>query len=304
LKVKINLPTGLKKFSLGNKVKRILKTALKFIITGLALYFVFSKISWSQVSELLLSSNVFLLILAAIFFIISKILSAYRLQGFFKCIDLILPTRYNLKLYWIGMFYNLFLPGGIGGDGYKVYLLNKEYGTKVKPLIQASLIDRVSGLASLVFLAGLGFLLLDLTSFPEWMLYADIAGLLLLFPILYIFTNIFFKAFTSFLIHSMFWSLSVQLMQVVSAILILFSLGVLKNQIAYEVLFLISSFVSILPFTIGGLGSREFTFLLGHQYFGIDEAVSIALSLLFTLITAIVSFGGVFIKPTDNWLKS
>ncbi len=284
---------------MGNKTKKLLKTLLKFVITGLALYFVFSKISWDQISELLLRAKPFYLVLAILFFILSKVLSAFRLHAFFKCINLHISSIYNLKLYWIGMFYNLFLPGGIGGDGYKVYLLNKLYDVKVKPLVQATLIDRISGLASLLFLGGLGFLFLDLTDFPSWVKYVDIICLILLFPALFIFSKLLFRSFTRELPRAMLWSVGVQLMQVVSAVFILTSIGISEKLLAYSVLFLISSFVSIFPFTIGGLGSREITFLLGFQYFGIAEAQSIALSLLFTLITALVSFGGVFMKVSD-----
>ena len=285
---------------MGSRTKKLLKTVLKFLISGIALYIVFSNISWSAVQSTLRGANFFYLLLAALFFILSKILSAYRLQGFFKCIELEISTRYNLRLYWIGMFYNLFLPGGIGGDGYKVYLLNRQYGTKVKSLIQASLIDRISGLVSLLVLVGVGFLLLDQANFPEWLVLLDIICLVLVFPVLYLFSRVLFKPFISKLSRSMAWSLAVQLSQVVSALLILFALGMEDNSLAYTVLFLISSFVSILPFTIGGIGSREITFLLGYQYLGIDETISISLSLLFTLITAIVSFGGMFMKVEET----
>ena len=44
-----------------------------------------------------------------------------------------------------------------------------------------------------------------------------------------------------------------------------------------------------------GVGARELTFILGYQYVGINENVSVAFSLLFFLITAFVSmFGGFF----------
>lgn len=284
---------------LGSKTKKLLKTIAKFLITGLALYFVFSNIDWDQVSSLLLNANIFLLLIATLFFILSKVISAYRLQLFFKSIDLTISNKYNLKLAWLGMFYNLFLPGGIGGDGYKVYLLNRQFGTKVKLLIQASLIDRVSGLVSLLILAGIGFLLLDLSVFPSWVEYLDIVCLVLVVPAFYFGSKILFKPFVGVAAKSLIWSIGVQLMQVVSAIFILGAIGITANQIAYTVLFLISSFVSILPFTIGGLGSREFTFLIGFEYFGIAESYSIALSLLFTLITALVSFGGIFMKVVD-----
>lgn len=64
-------------------------------------------------------------------FNISKIISSIRLNRYFKDINLSLSQTYNLKLYYLGMFYNLFLPGGIGGDGYKIYIikniLNKKF---------------------------------------------------------------------------------------------------------------------------------------------------------------------------------
>ena len=234
--------------------------------------------------------------LAALFFIASKVISAFRLNLFFRMIGLNLSRQFNLRLYWIGMFYNLFLPGGIGGDGYKVYVLNKQFGTKIKQLIQASLMDRISGLISLIFLVGIGFLLLDRSLFPDWVSVLTVISLILVFPVLFILTRILFNQFVSVLGISMMLSLIVQVLQTISAALILLAMDVHEGFIAYLVLFLASSFISILPFTIGGLGSRELTFLIGYQYVGTNENLSIALGLLFTLITAAVSFGGIFIK--------
>ncbi len=54
------------------------------------------------------------------------------------------------------MFYNLFLPGGIGGDGYKIYLLQKNYQTGTKKIFGAVLADRISGMVALVVLALIG----------------------------------------------------------------------------------------------------------------------------------------------------
>jgi len=284
---------------LGSKLKKVLKTLLKVSISGLALYFVFSKIKWSEVSELLFSSNILLLLLALLFFILSKILSAYRLIGFFRCIPLDISKIYNLQLYWIGMFYNLFLPGGIGGDGYKVYLLNKKYGVGPKRLIQASLVDRISGLLSLLILAGIGVLLLDTATIPEWLIYVDWICLVLAYPVFYLIVKYLFKPFLPFTGPAVLWSLGVQGLQVIGALCILFSIGVHEQYFEYGVLFLASSFVSILPFTIGGIGSREFTFLLGYQYLGTGENVSIALSLLITFVTVVMSFGGVFLKTEE-----
>ena len=174
------------------KLKKYLQTLLKFVITGLALYFVFRKIDIDQTRQILSEIQLLYLIPAILLFILSKIASSYRLNQYFKAIPLELGERYNLKLYWIGMFYNLFLPGGIGGDGYKVYLLNKHYNAGVKQLVAATLIDRISGLMALLFL--LLTLLAFIIPVPflnglDWMIYM---GLALGYPAYYIFNKLLF----------------------------------------------------------------------------------------------------------------
>ena len=70
------------------------------------------------------------LVVAVALFVASKLIASVRLNRFFQAIDLNISESYNLRLYWLGMFYNLFLPGGIGGDGYKVYLLGRQFPGK------------------------------------------------------------------------------------------------------------------------------------------------------------------------------
>jgi hypothetical protein len=47
------------------------------------------------------------------------------------------------------MFYNLFLPGAISGDAYKVVLLTRKYDVSYKKITAAVLLDRFSGLLAL-----------------------------------------------------------------------------------------------------------------------------------------------------------
>jgi glycosyltransferase 2 family protein len=114
---------------------------------------VISKIDLNETKNTLLSANPFWLLVSLIFFNVSKWISAIRLNGFFRIAGLNLTFRYNLILYYVGMFYNLFLPGGIGGDGFKVYLLNRNFKAPVRTLIGATLLDRINGLVALIFLA-------------------------------------------------------------------------------------------------------------------------------------------------------
>ncbi len=279
------------------QTKKYLKTAGKIILTGFALYFVYQKIDIEQTKKILNETQYGYLFLATIFFGASKVVSALRLNRYFKSIWLNLSETYNLKLYVIGMFYNLFLPGGIGGDGYKVYLLNKEFKTTVKQLVAATLIDRISGLMALLII--LLILSINLMPLPflygyDWLIYL---GLLVGYPIYYLFNKLFFGSFVNSLISTSLYSLAVQGLQLISAYFILLSIGIpLKEHLAYQTMFLVSSIVAVLPFTIGGIGAREMTFILGHEHLGIDLNAAVAFSLIFFLITAITSLIGAFIK--------
>jgi uncharacterized membrane protein YbhN (UPF0104 family) len=276
-----------------------LKTGLKLLLTGLAIFLVFRKIDTNQLWEITKSIHWIWLIPALAMFVLSKVFTALRLNLFFKNIELNISEKLNFRLYLIGMFYNLFLPGGIGGDGYKIYLLNKHYKTSVKPLVQASLLDRLGGLVAIVFLLLLLILPVDMMlpfeSQIPWEALIAIAAILV-FPVFWFIQKFLFKSFLPSFLKSNLWSILGQLSQLVCAIFILLSLGVHEKFMAYQLVFLLSSIVSVLPLTIGGIGARELVFIYAHSYAGIEEATAVAFSLIFFLISALVSLSGAFVK--------
>jgi uncharacterized membrane protein YbhN (UPF0104 family) len=283
----------------GRKTKRIIKTILKFGLTIAALYYVFSRIEFSSVMDLFGQTRVPFLLLAVLLFAASKALSAIRLNIFFRKIGLEMPEKTNLRLYLLGMFYNLFLPGGIGGDGYKIYLLQKKYKTGTARLFGAVLSDRLSGMSALAILAALLFSVIDIPL--QW----NIAGVLLIPVIIagmYLFFYWFYRHFLPVHTKTTFYSLGVQLLQLCSAWMILLALGGAEGfELQYLFVFLVSSIVAVLPISVGGMGVRELTFLYGAQFLGIDQDLAVGISLMFYLITALVSFLGIWFvaRPGD-----
>lgn len=269
------------------------------MLTGLALYLVFRKIDTAQLFQLTKSIHWLWLIPAILFFVLSKVFTAFRLNLYFNNIGLQISEKQNWRLYLIGMFYNLFLPGGIGGDGYKVYLLNKHFKTPVKKLIQSALLDRLGGLVAIVFLLFGLFLVVDIQlDFLESQLWNGlmIAGLVLTIPAFWISQKFFFSDFLPSFWSANTWSFAGQIAQLICAWFILRSLGITENIMAYQLVFLLSSIVAVLPLTIGGVGARELVFVYAHTYAGIEETAAVAFSLMFFLISAVASLVGAFIK--------
>ncbi|MFY0591984.1 lysylphosphatidylglycerol synthase transmembrane domain-containing protein [Roseivirga sp.] len=279
---------------MDKRVKKGLKLTLQIAIAAFAIYYVVDEIDVEELKSSLLKANIGWLLLALLAFNASKILSAIRLNHFFKAIEIRLSEIYNLKLYYLGMLYNQFLPGGIGGDGYKVYLLNKIYKKPVKQLLAATLLDRISGVVALGFLGcGLGLLgtaydALEGYGFLLWL------GLVLAFPAYYVMVHYIFPTYKKVSHITNIQAIGVQSLQVLCAFLILKSLGVETGYVDYFTLFLLSSVLAALPISLpGGFGVRELTMTIGYEIFLLNESASVALASLFFLITLVSSLIGI-----------
>lgn len=271
------------------KTGKILKLLLKIAITAACLWYVSGKIDFVKAGTALRDANWYFLMLALIAFIISKLFSAIRLNIYFRNIGIVLPQWDNIKLYWLGMFYNLFLPGSISGDAYKVVLLAKKYTIPYKKTTSAVLLDRFSGLL------GLGSILAVYSVFvikEKLYVTAIIAGASLAIIVLYLVIRSWFRDFIPSFWPTLLWGIAVQAMQVVAVYFIMQALRLPVHQTEYIFLFLVSSVMAVLPLTIGGLGAREVVFLEGSAYFGLVQEHSVLISILFYLITLFTSAWG------------
>lgn len=274
------------------KISNTAKWILKLGITVLCLWFISRKIKWGATWSLIQMSDKWFLLIALVCFIASKIISSFRLNIYFQNIHINLSQSSNLKLYWLGMFYNLFLPGGIGGDAYKVILLNKQKNGSIKSLSAAVLLDRISGVIGLIGLASLASCFINSRDNYFLLFFLGTIACIVVYYFIMIST---LKPVSQFLcfIQTVFLGIVVQFLQVVSAYFILRSIGIVHYYSEYILIFLLSSIAAILPVSIGGLGVREMVFLWGSTEFLLDKQQSVSVSLLFYMITVIVSFAGI-----------
>jgi hypothetical protein len=133
-------------------MKKTALTVLK-IAVSIGLYiWIFSKIDVAHLWDILRKAE-FIYFLAAILVYFSiQGLSAYRWHLLLRPLDLKAPYSKLLQFYLLGMFFNNFMPTGIGGDVFRVYYLNKE--TKKLSRATASVFfDRNLGMAALLLMA-------------------------------------------------------------------------------------------------------------------------------------------------------
>ncbi len=267
-----------------------LKTLVKIIISLLILYFVFTKVNSDEVLSVLRKIKPLPLFAAILVFIASQYISSLRLNKFWSAIGLKLSHTYNWRLYLLGMYYNLLLPGGIGGDGYKILLLSKSHVISKKKLFEAVIFDRLIGLVALLILLLIGISLINPFKYAVYLPVLIGPGFLIYRFIL----QKWFPFYDKSLVITLALSLIIQILQLFCAFLILISLGFGEGILAYLSVFLLSSIAAVLPITFGGAGARELTFLYSAKYFNIDVNAAISLSLVFYLITVLVSLSGIY----------
>ena len=284
------------------KNKKQLFTLLKIVITIALLYFVFNKIPLAEVLTEIKKANIFLLFLSLCCFVLSQWVSAERLLQILRIINFSITRKANNILYLIGMFYNFFIPGGIGGDAYKVYLLNKQFNWSVKKLSAALLIDRLMGLVAIVLL---------LVSFFIFIPYFKNLSLIWIFPVLmmliivisYYITKRLFPSFVQAYKKALIQSIILQSLQCLCIVFIMESITEIDNYAPYLILFLVSSVLSI--FSFSGVGIRELVFYQASIIFVFDTTSLVTTGVLFSAMTAFVSLFGIvfhFMKP-EKYIK-
>jgi len=271
-----------------------IKLLIKILFILFAFYWIFHKIPFSEFKNISIK-NPFFLILAFIFYNLSQMISAKRVDTYLKNININMKFKPQLILYYLGMFYNTLLPGGIGGDAYKAFKYQKTFNTGYKKIIKALLIDRLSGLFAI-------FLLLGILSLFTSIKYALFLTLLLITPFIFYFIHkIFFIEFKTSFLKSFFYSLIIQILQLFTFISVLLSLGINYKLIDLSILFYISSIISVIPISVGGIGLRELTFLYGSEFIHINPAPVVMAGFLFFVVNLLSSLiGGIFILKGKN----
>ncbi|NLN34322.1 MAG: flippase-like domain-containing protein [Flavobacteriaceae bacterium] len=272
------------------KLKKQFVTTIKILVSLGLIALVFSKLDWSGVRLILKSANPIYFAGAVIFFLISQLISIFRFNIFMRKVGVRLSFEANSKLYLLGMFYNFFLPGGVGGDAYKAFALSKSHKKSLKKIGQVVFVERFLGIVAIGFVLGLLILFLKTEYSYFWNLGIAFCGIISTIIILKLIIR-FLHTYKKRVYIGFFYSVLIQIAQLICIFCILKSFGIDDNYLIYILLFLTSSILSVISFA--GLGIREAVFFYGAHLFNFDPDISAFVALSFSLITAMISFFGI-----------
>ena len=276
------------------------KNLLRLAQVALTIFFIYvtiSKVDLKTLLSLLVNINFFYIIISILLYFLSQIVSSERLRLILNSNDYQITFNNNFILYLIGVFYNFFIPGGFGGDAYKFYLMKKNYEWDLKKLFKLLVFDRLIGLGALVcilfFLIQNFILELDLIYMIISLLLTLILGY---YIVKYLFKNqhIYFKSLGISLIN--------QFLQFLTIFFIILSLGIENNFVEVIIVFICSSILSV--FSIGGIGIREYIFLVSASFINVSPELSASVGLLFTFSASFSTIPGLFyLVSKPNFLK-
>jgi uncharacterized membrane protein YbhN (UPF0104 family) len=244
----------------------------------------------------------FLLALAG--YLASQVLSAYKWQMLARPLGFDRPLRAFIVYYFVCMYLNLFAPSTVLGDLGRGLLL-ASHGGGLGLALQSIVADRISGMAMLLWVSAVGFLLFGPTVLPLALCYGVIVAACLmvvgwwLLPYLvagFAAPGNRLRQFAeralapyrtrgaaafgracglSFVFH--LFQLSLQ-------VLLAHSLG-LSVPFWYLMLFIpLVHMLSALPFSLGGVGVREGAYVAFLAFIGIGKSEALAFGLLWTAL--------------------
>lgn len=287
------------------KLNKWLLFSAKLVVSGGALYFVFSKTDTALVAATIKKIGPQAMLAACGLYIASLIGGALRWK-------MLLPERFTLRrlfsLYMIGSFFSNFLPGVIGGDAVKAYYLNKD-AKKLSLTLASIFMDRYLGYVALVLMGMLAFPFaygLISGSPYRWIMpfifVSFFGGSLLFFGLQlgrrFRFVTEFYEYFSTLrgkkdvIVKSVLISMAIQIMGFMAVAILASAMG---EHIPFKMMFVflpIIITITTFPVSISGLGVREVAFVTLFGLIGISPEAATSLSLAWFFSVFIGSMPG------------
>lgn len=132
-----------------------LKLLLKVLVSLLLLGLLSRVIDPRQTLQVIKQADLGLLAVAVSVFLIGQVLNAVKWAWLGRALKLPFGMRTYLRVYFMGLFLTLFLPGSVGGDAGRAVLLGREAREEGWAIAYTVLADRYSGLMFLLVLSSL-----------------------------------------------------------------------------------------------------------------------------------------------------
>jgi uncharacterized membrane protein YbhN (UPF0104 family) len=273
---------------------------LRFVLPAAALAYILSKIPLGEVWASMRLITPSAVAMAIGVFFLSTALATYRWRLLFRaCGTNARPPFLELfRVYWICLFYNTYLPGGIGGEVVRALATRRAVGEGGLPAALAIvLLERTLGFSGMVILVAVTFSLFPLQGIPDVMLWSSLGLGAALVSIIGIVSGprvarylpkrlariaAALPTISSLPLFGVALLLSVltQFSGVVAGHLVISSISAIPSFTDSMVILPLVNALQYFPLTVGGTGVREAGFVVLYPLVGVSHADALAASLV------------------------
>jgi uncharacterized membrane protein YbhN (UPF0104 family) len=273
--------------------------ALKLTVTVGLLAYLFSRIELASVARLMADAAWGWVVAAFFLYLALQGLCAWRWLLLARVLNLDGTWSRFVRYYYVGMFFNLFLPTGVGGDVYRCYYVARSAADWRRAIISV-LADRGVGFGTMCAMAAIATVAFGRVHLPSWMAWALAAGVAAVLVLIVVGWLVgrgrFASLWTSAPLVLEFFrrpgtlafvaglSFLLQGLVVVVTIFNAMALGLDVPLVFYFILIPLIAVATMIPVSLNGLGVREGAFVFFMAQVGVPEAQALSLALLWLMV--------------------
>lgn len=292
------------------------------------MFFILKKVHWDKVWTILGDAKLDYLLIVLTITGFSFLLSAYKWMLLLQAQGIKKRLSELHAIYYIGFFFNNFLPTSVGGDVIRIHKASRGMETSMT-VIASVIAERVTGLVALLSLAFISFLInaakgSDITTgrFGIFLtiILSSFFPFLILLKLLYqsrfknnsimsrmhnkfiVLINHFslYRSKPAALLASLLCSFIFHFLMITNIYLIGMAIGYPLDIVSLSFIVPVVSLVSMIPVTINGLGLKESTYITLFQLIGLGFESSMMIAFISRFFLAIGSVVGGMVYMMDG----
>jgi len=288
---------------MSEKVSKNLKLLVKLVVSVVLLTIIFSRIDKESLIESIRLIDLKYAPIIVLLLILNYVVGAFRWKSLLvhKNSDRA-SVPYLINLYFIGAFFNNFMPTTVGGDVYKIYKLGKKINSTVDSF-SATFMERFTGIIALVLISVVSLVKLlglwGVILFVGFLL-SIIAGFLVLSfldtkfdKLKKIYNSItLYREYKKVIFWAFITSFLIQLFAIFTQYFVFKALGV-TLPLAYSLfIFPIVTLASFFIPSLNGIGVQDALYMRFFLTVGVAGPVSLSASIIYHLFRLGVSLIG------------
>jgi uncharacterized protein (TIRG00374 family) len=303
-------------------VVKLLRSLAVIAITGLLLFLVFRKVGLEELAATLRQADMTWVVISFLLIPVINLVNVMKWNTLLRSQGIEVPLLYQFKLYFIGYFFNNFLPTNVGGDVVRIY----ELGNRTKDPAGAAaavFMERLTGFVVLFVFAFIALALQPTMAEDPWLKVATVMVAAMFVAVIWLILDprildlidrtIHFKMVQKYtakfrkfhnsvqayqnrpgtLALAMFWSVIFYFMAVLNTYA---SAMAFYQPIPFWGIAAITPIigvVSVLPLTFNSVGIQEWAYVLLFSWLGLPPSVGLSTILLIRAkILFVATIGG------------